>query len=128
MEAFTYSYPVKVYFGEKEAEKNLPAELAKIGENVLLAYGGGSIKKNGVYDELMSTLKAAGKSEEELANAFVDALAAFIKEIGLPTTFAEMNISEDTDFKAIADTTILTGGCAKKFTADELYEVLLECR
>ena len=95
---------------------------------MLLAYGGGSIKKNGVYDELMSTLKAAGKSEEELANAFVDALAAFIKEIGLPTTFAEMNISEDTDFKAIADTTILTGGCAKKFTADELYEVLLECR
>ena len=70
----------------------------------------------------------AGKSEEELANAFVEALAAFIKEIGLPTTFAGMNISEDTDFKAIADTTILTGGCAKKFSREELLEVLLECR
>ena len=69
-----------------------------------------------------------GKSEEELANAFVEELAAFIKEIGLPTTFAEMNISEDTDFKAIADTTILTGGCAKKFGREELLEVLLECR
>ena len=69
-----------------------------------------------------------GKSEDMLANAFVDALAAFIKEIGLPSTFAEMNISEDTDFRAIADTTILTGGCAKKFTADELYEVLMECK
>ena len=70
----------------------------------------------------------AGKSEQELANAFVDALAAFIKEIGLPTTLAEMGISEDTDLRAVADTTILTGGCAKKFTADELYHVLLECR
>ena len=69
-----------------------------------------------------------GKSEEELANAFVEALAAFIKEIGLPTTFTEMNISDDTDFKAIADTTILTGGCAKKFSREELLEVLLECR
>ena len=50
MNPFTYSYPVKVYFGEKAAEKNLAAELAKVGPNVLLAYGGGSIKKNGVYD------------------------------------------------------------------------------
>ena len=70
----------------------------------------------------------AGKSEEDLAGAFVDALAAFIREIGLPTTFAEMNIPEDTDFKAIADSTVLTGGCAKKFTKEELLEVLLECR
>jgi len=70
----------------------------------------------------------SGKTEAELAADFVDALAAFIREIGLPTTFAEMNISADTDFKAIADSTVLTGGCAKKFTRDELLEVLLECR
>ena len=69
-----------------------------------------------------------GKSEAELAKAFVDALAAFIREIGLPTTFSEMKISSDTDFKAIADSTILTGGCAKRFTKEELLEVLLECR
>ena len=70
----------------------------------------------------------SGKSEEELANAFIDALTSFIKEIGLPATFTEMNIPEDTDFKAIADSTILTGGCAKKFNREELLEVLLECR
>ena len=68
------------------------------------------------------------KSETELANAFIDALAGFIKEIGLPTTLNEMNIPADTDYRAIAETTILTGGCAKKFTADELYQVLLECQ
>ena len=69
-----------------------------------------------------------GKTEEELAEAFVEALADFIREIGLPTTFAEMNIPADTDYKAIADSTVLTGGCAKKFTREELLEVLLECR
>ena len=67
MNAFTYSYPTKVYFGERAAEKNLPAELNKVGKNVMLAYGGGSIKKNGVYDELMSILKAAGKNVTEFS-------------------------------------------------------------
>ena len=70
----------------------------------------------------------SGKSEEDLAGAFVDVLAAFIREIGLPTSFAEMNISDDTDYKAIADSAVLTGGCAKKFSREELLEVLLECR
>ncbi len=70
----------------------------------------------------------SGKTESELAEAFIEALADFIKEIGLPTTFAQMNISSNTDFKAIADSTIITGGCAKKFTKEELLEVLNECR
>lgn len=70
----------------------------------------------------------SGKTEAELAADFVDVLADFIREIGLPTTFAEMNIPADTDYKAIAESTVLTGGCAKKFTRDELLEVLLECR
>ena len=69
-----------------------------------------------------------GKTEAALAEAFVDALSAFIQEIGLPATFAEMGIPQDTDWRAIADSTVLTGGCAKKFTRDELYEVLNVCR
>ena len=73
-------------------------------------------------------IKPDGKNEETLANDFVDALTLFIKEIGLPTTFAEMGIGEDTDFKAIADSTILTGGCAKIFTKEELLEVLTSCK
>ena len=73
-------------------------------------------------------ISADGKSEAELAEAFVDTLEAFIKEIGLPTTFSEMGIPEETDYKAIADSTVLTGGCAKKFTKTELLEILLECR
>lgn len=65
MNPFNYNYPVNVYFGEGSAAKNMPAELSKVGENVLLAYGGGSIKKNGVYDEMIKILKDAGKTITE---------------------------------------------------------------
>ena len=68
-----------------------------------------------------------GKTEKELALAFIDALASFIREAGLPVTFSEMGIDKTTDFKAVADSTVLTGGCCKKFTKEELLEVLNEC-
>lgn len=67
MEAFTYKYPVQVYFGEQAAARSLPKELERVGQNVLLAYGGGSIKKNGVYDELRSILQNAGKTVTEFS-------------------------------------------------------------
>ena len=66
-------------------------------------------------------------SIEETAAAGIDALAAFIKEIGLPTSFAELGIPDDTDFRAIADSTVLTPGCCKKLSHDEIYEILKEC-
>ncbi len=61
MKDFIYSYPTKVYFGDKAAAKMLPAELAKTGKTVMLAYGKNSIKKSGVYDEICGYLKEAGK-------------------------------------------------------------------
>ena len=66
-----------------------------------------------------------GKTEAELAESFINALAAFIKEIGLPTTLTEMGI-DDTDLEAISKSTIRTGGCVKKFTDEELLSVLKE--
>lgn len=61
MKDFVYSYPTKVYFGEGAAAKALPGELAKAGKTVMLAYGGGSVKRGGVYDEIYGRLKEAGK-------------------------------------------------------------------
>jgi len=58
----------------------------------------------------------------------INALADFIREIGLPTSFAELGIPADTDFRAIADSTVFTPGCCKKLTRDEIYEILMECR
>ena len=45
MDSFTFSYPTKVYFGEGSAAQAFAAELGKMGETVLLAYGGGSVKQ-----------------------------------------------------------------------------------
>ena len=67
-------------------------------------------------------------SEEETALAGVAALADFIREIGMPTTFAELGIPADTDLRAIADSTNLTPGCCKNLTHDEIYDILLACR
>ncbi|OUO93257.1 iron-containing alcohol dehydrogenase [Cloacibacillus sp. An23] len=58
---FTYCNPTKLYFGE-DALKGLNEELPKYGKNVQLVYGGGSIKKNGIYDEVTAILKANGKN------------------------------------------------------------------
>jgi len=61
---FTYCNPTKLYFG-KEALEGLDKELPKYGKNVLLVYGGGSIKKNGIYDKVVARLKACGKNVYE---------------------------------------------------------------
>ncbi len=53
---YTYSAPTTLYFGEGVVKK-LPDELKKYGKNVLLTYGGGSIKKMGLYDEVKELLK-----------------------------------------------------------------------
>lgn len=65
MNEFVYSYPTKVYFGKKTAVDGLAKELVGVGQNVMLAYGGGSVKRNGVYDEVMGILKNAGKNVVE---------------------------------------------------------------
>ena len=224
MNNFIFENKTKVYFGKGGVKEYLGSLLGNYGETVMLAYGGGSIKRNGVYDEIMGILNAAGKrivefsgimsnptyakvqegaklarasamaengvlkigkvtdfqahqiqhqfgaytdcnhgaglavihpvlyrhiyksgaarfarfaqnvwgvapkgSIEETAAAGIDALAAFIKEIGLPTSFAELGIPADTDFRAIADSTVFTEGCCKKLTRDEIREILQEC-
>ena len=58
---FSYCNPTKLYFG-KEALGGLKEELPKYGKNVLLVYGGGSIRKNGIYDSVLAVLKECGKN------------------------------------------------------------------
>lgn len=58
---FEYCNPTKLYFGDKSI-KYLNTELPKYGKNVVIVYGGGSIKKNGIYDEVIEILKKNGKN------------------------------------------------------------------
>lgn len=226
MNNFVFENKTKVYFGKNVVKEHLGGLLSNYGETVMLAYGGGSVKRNGLYDEVMGILNAAGKRVVEFSGimsnptyakvqdgaklawasamaensvlkigkvtdfqchmlehqlsaytncnhgaglavihpvlyryiyksgaarfarfarfaqnvwgiapkgsdgetaAGIDALAAFIKEIGLPTSFAELGIPADTDFRAVADSTNVTAGGCKKLTHDEIYEILKEC-
>ena len=76
---FTYCNPTKLYFG-KEALKGLNKELPKYGKNVLLVYGGGSIKKNGIYDEVVKILKENGKEVFEDAGVMPNPTAEKLNE------------------------------------------------
>lgn len=76
------------------------------------------------------------KTDEEVALAGIDALAAFIKEIGLPTTLTELKAGmregspDPTDkeiLRKVADTAIITPGCARQMSRDEIYQILVEC-
>ncbi len=63
---FSYCNPTKLYFGE-DALEGLNAELPRYGRNVVLIYGGGSIKKNGIYEDVTRILKDNGKNVAEIS-------------------------------------------------------------
>ena len=64
--SFSYCNPTKLYFGAGAVEY-LNDELPKYGKNVVLIYGAGSIKKNGIYDKVCEILKANGKCVTEIS-------------------------------------------------------------
>ena len=66
MNNFVYNIPTKVYFGENQLG-HLGQELAKFGKRVLLTYGGGSIKRNGLYDRVLDELRKANFEVYELS-------------------------------------------------------------
>ncbi|MBQ9255589.1 MAG: iron-containing alcohol dehydrogenase [Acidaminococcaceae bacterium] len=67
MENFIFENSTKAFFGKKCVTEYLPDLLRQYGDNVLLAYGGGSIKRNGIYEEIAGILKAAGKHVTEFS-------------------------------------------------------------
>lgn len=62
MDKFTYNYPVRQHFGRGCAERAIKEEMARVGQNVMLAYGGGSLKRTGLYDRIMGWLHECGKT------------------------------------------------------------------
>lgn len=80
MNKFTYSYPTKVYFGQDAAKTAFAEELPKVGKTVMLAYDGGSIRRNGIYDEMVSLLKNAGKEVVEFFGIMPNPTYAKVQE------------------------------------------------
>ena len=69
----------------------------------------------------------AGRSEKELAYAGVEALADFIREIGLPTSLKDLGVREETDLKMIADSCACVQGAYKVMSHEEIFEIFREC-
>lgn len=76
---FRYCNPTALYFGDNALDY-LDDELTKYGENVVLVYGGGSIKKNGIYDEVIEKLKKNGKQVAEIAGVMPNPTLAKLYE------------------------------------------------
>lgn len=90
MNKFTYQYPVKQYFGKGCLDEAMVAELPKTGKTLMLAYGGGSLKRTGLYDRIRSILEQAGKTIVDFGGimpnptyAKVQAGARCVKENGV---------------------------------------------
>lgn len=76
---FSYCNPAKLYFGDQSLDY-LNTELPKYGKNVFLIYGGGSIKKNGIYDDVIKILEAQGKNVAEIAGVMPNPTLAKLYE------------------------------------------------
>ncbi|MCM1330951.1 MAG: iron-containing alcohol dehydrogenase [Ruminococcus sp.] len=80
MNNFIYENKTKVYFGKGGVKEYLRCALKRYGGNVMLAYGGGSVKKNGVYDEVTEILKSAGKTVTEFSGIMPNPTYAKVQE------------------------------------------------
>lgn len=67
MNNFIFENTTKTYFGKGCVKEYLAEELSKYGNTIMLAYGGGSIKRNGIYDEIINILQSAGKNVIEFS-------------------------------------------------------------
>ena len=76
---FTYCNPTRLHFG-KNAMSALTEELGKYGQTVQLVFGGGSIKRNGIYDQVIAALEAAGKTVVEDAGVMPNPTADKLRE------------------------------------------------
>jgi alcohol dehydrogenase YqhD (iron-dependent ADH family) len=79
MENFTYQNPTKIVFG-KDAQNQVGAEVSRFSKKILLHYGGGSIKRNGLYDQICASLQAAGVEYTELSEVKPNPRLSLVRE------------------------------------------------
>ena len=80
MQRFIYQYPVKQYFGKGILDEALKTELPNMGKTVMLAYGGGSLKRTGVYDRIRNILENDGKTVVDFDGIMPNPTYAKVKE------------------------------------------------
>lgn len=114
MENFSYHNPTKLIFGKGQLEK-LKEEVPKYGKNVLIVYGGGSIKRNGIYDRVVSYLKEIDANIWELSGVEPNPRISTVKK------GAEICRKEKIDFiLAVGGGSVID--CTKAISAAAKYE------
>ncbi len=121
---FCYHNPTKLYFG-KDAISHLGEELAKYGKTVQLVYGGGSVKRNGIYEEVVAILRGCGKTVVEdggvMPNPTVEKLyegAKLARENGVDLVLAVGGGSVCDYAKAVSVSAYCEGDPWKKYFID----------
>lgn len=80
MENFIYEYPTKVLFGKGVAKEQLSNALKPYGNRIMLAYGGGSVKNNGIYNEIIEILQKDGKEVIDFSGIMSNPTYAKVQE------------------------------------------------
>lgn len=80
MNTFDYHYPVRQYFGKGGAGEAIRSEMKSVGTRVLLAYGGGSLKRTGLYDKIRSWLDECGKQVTDFSGIMPNPTYAKVQE------------------------------------------------
>ncbi len=80
MNKFIYQYAVKQYFGKGILEEALKTELPNMGKTVMLAYGGGSLKRTGLYDRIWNILEKEGKTVVDFGGIMPNPTYAKVQE------------------------------------------------
>ena len=80
MNNFTYQYPVRQHFGKGCAEDAIKKEMTRVGKNILLAYGGGSLKRTGLYDKIVGWLHECGKTVVDFGGILPNPTYAKVQE------------------------------------------------
>lgn len=114
MKNFDYHISTDIYFGKGQISK-LGDNISSVGKNILLVYGGGSIKKSGLYDEVMAQLKRAGSNVYELSGVEPNPRIQSVR--------AGVKICKENDIEAV----LAVGGgssidCAKIIAAGACYD------
>ena len=127
MKDFIFHNPDKVYFGKNQI-KYLPEELLKLGKRVLFVYGGGSIKKSGLYDTINELLKTNGLEVFELAgvepnprHSTVNKGAEICKKENIDIVLAVGGGSTIDCSKAIAATTLIESGDVWELVSNNVW-------
>lgn len=127
MNEFVYTYPTVVYFGEGTAQKHLKNLVSNYGKTVMRAYGGGPVKKNGIYDEVKGLLMEAGKEVVDFPGIMLNPTYAKVQERAQLVRERHVEPLLALGGGSVMDCCKVISAGPRQLMRDEIYDLLIEC-